>query len=209
MARVALAVGDEALLDRWRAATRTWDADPDVVRACGLDLLCRYREPHRRYHTVEHLAAVVGWLEGASAPPPAIVAGWFHDAVYQPGAPAGENERASARLAVDALGRVGVPEADVAEVSRLVELTAGHRVSPEDGNGQLVVAADLAILSASSREYGRYRSGVRAEYAHLDDDDWSRGRSAVLRSLLGRVDLDTDARANVGLELAALSASTG
>lgn len=63
-------------------------------------LVARYREPHRRYHGVAHLAAVLRTLDELLAPEPASpavrFAAWFHDAVYDPTAPAGANEAASA-----------------------------------------------------------------------------------------------------------------
>src|SRR5690606_41538168 len=83
------------LMGRWRAL-----AGPGND-ALGRDLLRRWREPHRRYHTVEHLRAVLDAIDELAhhADDPAAVrfAAWFHDAVYA-GRP-GEDERASAELA--------------------------------------------------------------------------------------------------------------
>ncbi|MGH3379956.1 MAG: HD domain-containing protein, partial [Actinoallomurus sp.] len=62
--------------------------------AIGADLLRRYAEPHRRYHTTTHLAEVldhVGELAGEAADADAVrLAAWFHDAVYDPAR--GDNE---------------------------------------------------------------------------------------------------------------------
>lgn len=134
----------------------------------------------------------------------------FHDAVYDPAAPPGENERASAALAAELLA--GRP--DVEEVMRLVLLTAGHDAAPDDRNGAVLSDADLAILGSSPERYDEYAADVRAEYAHVDDEAWRRGRSAVLRSFLARDRIyrtdrahdrfDAAARRNLARELAAL-----
>ena len=74
--------------------------------------------------------------------------------------------------------------------------------------------ADLAILGSSPAEYQAYVTGVRAEYAHVDDAGWRSGRATVLRTFLDRQQIyvtptmraarERRARANLAAELAAL-----
>ena len=47
-----------------------------------LDLTRRYAEPHRHYHTLEHVAGML--YEGRAFPldDGQVLAVWFHDAVY-------------------------------------------------------------------------------------------------------------------------------
>ena len=86
-----------------------------------------WSEPHRRYHGLAHLAAVlglVGELAGAAADPDAVaLAAWYHDVAYDP--ERDDNEQVSADRARAGL-RGLVPEDRVDEVARLVLLTAGH-----------------------------------------------------------------------------------
>src|SRR6266545_4870561 len=98
----------------------------DEVRA---DLLARWSEPHRHYHTLDHLAAVLSivYITG-----PVALAAWFHDAVYDPRRD--DNEEASARLAEAALNALELPADVIAEVARLVRLTATHDPEPGDRN---------------------------------------------------------------------------
>ena len=91
-------------------------------------------------------------------------------------------------------------------------LTAGHEVAAGDANGAVLADADLAILGADADRYARYAADVRAEYAHVADDAWRAGRSAVLRRFLDRprlyvtdrahAALDASARRNLAAELA-------
>lgn len=175
------------LLGNWRSL---FDSSADLrdVEASGRDLLRRWAEPHRHYHGVEHLRSVLRHLErlGTHAldADACMLAAWFHDAVYD-GRP-GEDERASAELGRDVLSGLDVAADRVAEVVRLVELTATHAPAADDVNGAVLCDADLAILGSPPREYAAYVAAVRAEYAHVPDAEFRNGRTAVLRHLLAR-----------------------
>lgn len=75
---------------RWRQTWRELGLHmPDDVLAVSLaDLLRRYREPQRHYHTLQHRDECFAALDllHAEAPHPGEVglALWFHDAVYDP-----------------------------------------------------------------------------------------------------------------------------
>lgn len=214
------AAQDRALLDRWRAAAAGAGATrDDAVIAAGAELLARWREPHRRYHDVRHLAAVLAVVDAAQEHAARAdlvrLAAWCHDAVYDPRAGGDANERASARLAASLLTGLGVPAAATAEVVRLVLSTAGHRAGPDDPDGALLCDADLAILACPAPEYDRYAAAIRAEYAHVPDPAFRAGRAAVLRDLLALPALfhtpdlarrgEPAARDNLRRELARLS----
>jgi predicted metal-dependent HD superfamily phosphohydrolase len=189
-----------------------------AARALGAELVARWAEPHRRYHTTAHLVAVlaaIDLLAGAAADPRAVrLAAWFHDAVYD-GRPGWDEER-SAQLAQARLPRCGVPSATVAEVARLVRLTAAHdQVAEGDANGEVLSDADLAVLGSPG--YDDYTAAVRQEYAHVPDDLFRLGRAEVLRRLLAVPALyrtrearelwEERARANMTAELASLTSA--
>ncbi|WP_101785136.1 HD domain-containing protein [Nonomuraea indica] len=234
-----------------------------AAAALGAELVARWSEPHRRYHTITHLAAVLDAVDElyAGAPRPSDTSGptgdargtggptgdargtggptgddpgvdqqpagggmgdpvavrlaaWFHDAVYD-GRPGWDEER-SAWLALARLPRCGVPAARVAEVARLVRLTAAHdRVAADDLDGAVLCDADLAVLGRDG--YGDYAARVREEYAHVPEDLFRQGRAEVLRRLLATPRLyrtarayelwEARARANMSAELTALTTS--
>src|SRR6185503_19782333 len=103
------------------------------------DLLARWREPHRRYHTVEHLAFMLDVIDRdadlADDPDAVRLAAWLHDAVYDPRA--ADNEERSVDLAVAALQS---PQRD--EVARLIRLTNDLKARTGDRNGGLLCDAD-------------------------------------------------------------------
>ncbi|MGY2060335.1 HD domain-containing protein [Nocardia gipuzkoensis] len=199
------------LIDRW---TRLAGAH---ALAVGQDLVRRYGEPHRRYHTVRHLAAMLQVIDELATDASDIdavrYAAFFHDAVYE--VDGTDNEEASARLAESALPELGVRPETVAEAARLVRLTRGHDPAPGDSNGAVLCDADLAILAADEADYAAYTSAIRAEYAHIPDDLFRPGRAAVLRGLIEQERLfrtptaqaryAAAARANLTAELAELT----
>ncbi|MER6674543.1 hypothetical protein [Streptomyces sp. NPDC000983] len=189
---------------------------PDPARY-GEELLKRWSEPQRRYHTVEHLAAVLGHLDEleryAGDPVAVRLAAWFHDAVYLPDR--STNEERSARLAERALTEAGVPAERVAEVARLVRLTVTHDPAEDDVDGQVLCDADLAVLASPPAAYAAYTAAVRAEYHFVPGDAFRTGRAAVLRQLLdlprlfrtpyGQRNWEATARHNLAGELEMLS----
>ncbi|MGC5615516.1 DUF4031 domain-containing protein [Georgenia sp. Z1491] len=201
----------EELATRWarlgsalarRSATEDEDAAPTdgsstaagtdaAWRDLGSDLLERWQEPHRRYHDLRHLEAVLLDLDelaadGAEITVAVELAAWFHDAVHEGRTP--DDERASAELARAALASPAIDptgSGDLAdEVARLVLTTAEH--DGTDRDAALLGDADLAILASSPVRYERYARDVRAEYAHVPDEAFASGRSAVLTALTGR-----------------------
>ncbi|MFF5361076.1 hypothetical protein ACFY4I_17055 [Streptomyces scabiei] len=213
----------EALRHRWLPALlAARDGAPGPAPAPYADnLIERWAEPQRKYHTLDHLTAVldrVEVLEEYAADPDLVrLATWFHDAVYLPDR--SENEERSARLAERALTEAGVPAEKVAEVARLVRLTITHDPADDDTNGQVLCDADLAILASPPEAYAAYAAAVREEYGFVPDEAFREGRAAVLRRLLdlprlfrtpyGEREWEGRARKNLRTELAALTEPTG
>ncbi|QAY71802.1 DUF4031 domain-containing protein [Xylanimonas protaetiae] len=182
--------GHERAAAKRPALTDRWAALGDLPAVVGADLITRWAEPHRVYHGRLHLAAALDALDelltasdvDAASAHTARLAVWFHDAVHD--GEAGRDEERSAALVVKALATTPLTSDDVAEVERLVLLTAAHAPEPDDLLGGLVSDADLAVLGGSPQRYARYVHQVRAEYGHVPDGAFRAGRAAVLEQLL-------------------------
>ncbi|RVU21436.1 hypothetical protein EOT10_25820 [Streptomyces antnestii] len=217
---------DHELRSAWirtlRAArTTTTPTSAAPAEAYADDLLGRWAEPQRRYHTTAHLKAVLDHVdeleEHADDPDLVRLAAWFHDAVYLP--ERSTNEERSARLAERALNEAGLTDDQIQEVSRLVLLTVTHDPAEGDRNGEVLCDADLAILAAPPEAYAAYAAAVREEYGFVPDEPFREGRAAVLRQLLslprlfrtpyGAEHWEGPARENLTAELALLSPQTG
>ncbi len=120
------------------------------------------------------------------------------------------------QLAASMLPDLGVDDEQIAEVIRLVELTAAHDPAADDANGAVLCDGDLAVLGGEPTEYATYAAAVRAEYADVAESDFRSGRIAVLERLLthrplyrtatGRQHWEEAARRNIETELSLLRA---
>ncbi|MFE3140717.1 HD domain-containing protein [Streptomyces scopuliridis] len=209
-----------ALREGAEEAVRAVEAEGPDPYAYADRLLARWSEPQRRYHTTDHLLAVLDHVdtlaEYADDPDVVRLAAWFHDAVYRPDR--SENEERSARLAERALPEAGLSEDRTREVARLVRLTTTHAAAPADRNGAVLCDADLAILASGPDAYAAYTAAVREEYGFVPDDAFRTGRAAVLEQLLalpalfrtpyGAREWEARARANLAEELRGLTRLT-
>ena len=91
----------ELVSSAWRDLVRRHGCDAVSAERALEELVRAYAEPHRHYHTLDHIADLLRLLEkhgGVSDADAVKLAILFHDAVYDPARQ--DNEAASARLAV-------------------------------------------------------------------------------------------------------------
>lgn len=203
------------LLQSWTELIGRHTVDPRAAET-GEALLAAWTQPHRRYHAVAHLRDVLDRVEelaGDAEDPDAVrLAAWYHDAVYN-GRP--DDEELSAQLAEQDLSRLGVRPQLVDEVARLVRMTVTHDPAPGDRNGEVLSDADLAALAVPGETYRHNTAAIRAEYAHIPDEVFRKGRTQVLVRLLegpgvfrtqaGRQRWEDAAQRNLRAELAAFA----
>jgi predicted metal-dependent HD superfamily phosphohydrolase len=176
-------------IEAWQ---RAWSAlgvrgaDPAL-----LDELVRcYAEPHRKYHTRQHLRecfAQFELLRDAAEHPEAIeLALWFHDAIYD--THRDDNEQRSADWARSSVLAAGAPPAAAHRIHALVMVTR-HDAVPATTDERILVDVDLSILGADRQRFDEYEAQVRAEYAWVGDDAFRSGRRRILEAFLGRARL--------------------
>jgi predicted metal-dependent HD superfamily phosphohydrolase len=204
---------DRVSLEAWSALWRRLGARSDPAPAHG-EIHRAYSEPHRHYHTLEHIAHTLRRFDGVrsrvGAADAAELALWLHDFVYDPRAK--DNEARSAAYARRLLAEGGVVPAVGERVTDLIMATC--HVSPSDApDARYVVDADLSILGAPVAEVDRYERQVRQEYAFVSEPDWRAGRARILRVFLDRSSifltpefaaLEAPARANLERSIEAL-----
>jgi predicted metal-dependent HD superfamily phosphohydrolase len=197
-----------------------WNDTLPHQQELGENLIIRYNEPHRHYHTAKHLLLVLTMIDQLADDHDLFLvrlAAWYHDAIYA--IPAGQvsNEEASARLALRELSRVGLEQEDLNQVARLVRLTETHLPGPRDPEGELLCDADLSILASNPATYADYVAAVRAEYAQVPEEEFLAGRLAMLSELADREifrtrkgrQLTQAARTNLETEITVLSELLG
>lgn len=172
-------------LGRWQAAWQALGAhDGEALHA---ELLARYAEPHRAYHTQQHLAeclALFGEFSTLAERPAEIeIALWFHDAIYD--VHRHDNEALSAEWACTALLDAGAAP-DAAERVAALVLATRHSVAPATPDEQLLVDIDLAILAAAPARFAEYEAQIGVEYGHVPQPLFNEKRGEILAGFLAR-----------------------
>ncbi len=179
----------------------------------------RYSEPQRAYHTwahIEHMLSLASEIKDQLNDPLAVlIAILWHDAIYDPQAK--DNEEQSAELCAEAC-KTDCPEVSLKRACTMIRATAGHtldNVTTETKSDCMIfLDIDLSILGADDTTYDQYDTNIRREYAHVPDDIYRVGRSAILSDFLTRKrlfftdyfheKLDAQARANLKRSLVKL-----
>jgi predicted metal-dependent HD superfamily phosphohydrolase len=177
------------LQERFASLVRRLGATGDPAPEADA-VLAAWAEPARRYHDLGHLRHGLARLDEVPAPDAerdlVEAALWYHDVVYDPRAL--DNEERSAAWATRALGALGVPQAVVDEVARLVLLTR-HDKPASDPAGQLLCDVDLSILGAAPHEFDAYDRAIQEEYVWVPEQAYRAARREVLGAFLQRPSL--------------------
>ncbi len=193
----------------WRGIGATGDGGA-VLAA----LLAAWREPPRRYHTLQHLGECIALFDrvGTLAIHPAEVEVglWFHDAVYD--VQRSDNEARSADWLRAAARTEGVAVDVIERICALIMATR-HAALPTGSDERLLVDIDLAILAADETRFAEYEHQIRAEYAFVPEATFRARRRDVLGGFLDRQriystprlhdELEPRARANLANAIAA------
>lgn len=195
-------------------------APPEEIKAAGVALVDRWSAKGRDFHNLKHLVDVLARVDELAAethePDLVRLAAWYHGAIFDAADAAayanrgGEDELASARLALEELTALGVSEKRARRVHDLVVALRRHNTDASDFDCAVLCDADLAMLAAEPQRYKSYLHDIRAEYAHLPVEHYVRARVNIVRKLLGRTSLfvsplgaawEEAARQNLGAEL--------
>ncbi len=174
-------------------------AQPEEIRSAGESLVGRWGSPERRFHNLKHLLSVLSRVdeltEETHEPDLVRLAAWYHGAVFASDLAAtdankgGEDEAASADVALRELIALGVPAARARRVHDLVIHLARHTPDPNDPDSAVLCDADLGMLAVEPQRYKAYLEDLGAEYAHIPRRDFLRTRQHILRKLLARTSL--------------------
>jgi predicted metal-dependent HD superfamily phosphohydrolase len=168
---------------------RSWSELGSVISPPSIykQIIKRYREPHRSYHTLQHLEECLEHLSNvrslATNPAEIEIALWFHDAVYDPHQH--DNEEQSARWAVQVVQGVSL-SADTGERMRSLILATQHNAIPQTPDAKILVDIDLAILGASEKRFNLYEKQVRQEYYWVPENEFHSARRQILDRFLAR-----------------------
>ena len=172
---------------------RSWRRCADALAARPIgqvvfdELVARYSEPHRKYHTLQHLMECLAHFEAvgdlADQPGEVEMALWFHDAIYD--TQRHDNEAESAAWARRALCEAGARD-EVADRVHALVMATRHSETPATADERLLVDIDLAILGAAPERFAEYERQIRAEYAFVPEDVFRAKRREILQAFDAR-----------------------
>jgi len=211
----------QGLKARWMKLANYIDPHPDmkVMEKWWQKLVEAYSQPHRHYHTLEHVAACLAELdrvqESFACPQVAEFALWFHDAVYEIGAI--DNELRSNTMAKQCARELGLGDGFIGLTEDYIMITDYQNLPESSPDSALKVAdIDCSILGQDEKTFDRYEQGIRAEYGQYSDADYNNGRRMFLMKLLTNSMIyhtpdfqelyEAKARANIARLIARLSA---
>lgn len=176
---------DTCSFERWTSLCDRMDLSVDgktyntLIRA--------HAEPHRFYHTLDHIAACLRHLDSVrditERPDEIEMALWFHDAVYAPFS--ATNEEDSAEWAADWLQACGAEKPVFSRIADLILATKSHK-APEGTDGQFMLDIDLSILGTPSDIYDEFELNIRREYKRVPAFIFRKKRKAILQGFLDR-----------------------
>jgi predicted metal-dependent HD superfamily phosphohydrolase len=170
--------------ERWR---ELGVRDSPELRRLYADVRGRYSEPHRHYHTYQHVAECFDKIQAiislAEQPAEVHVSLWFHDAIYD--TQRHDNEERSADWARSAARELGVSAESAQRIYDLIMFTR-HAAEPVGIDAQVLVDADLSILGAPRARFLEYEAQVRSEYGWVPDAMFRPARAKILNEFLNR-----------------------
>jgi predicted metal-dependent HD superfamily phosphohydrolase len=201
-------------LERWQSVWRELgaaSADEELYH----QLVACYSEPHRKYHTIQHLNECLTHLESVRTltdhADEVELALWFHDAIYDTSKK--DNEKRSADWARYSVLAAGVSSEKADRIYELI-LATMHNAVPVGRDAEALVDIDLGILAAGVDRFDDYEVQVREEYSWVPESLYRAARSKVLEQFINREWIystelfrnkyETRARENIARSLARL-----
>ena len=156
-------------------------------RAMFNRLIELHAEPHRAYHTAEHISACLKHLDAAAhladTPEEIEMAFWFHDAIYNPFS--GTNEEDSADMAEAFLHAQNIAADICARVKQMILITKHHAIT-QTNDEAIMIDIDLSILGAPARIFDQYENNIRKEYRKVPSFIFKPKRRKILKEFLAR-----------------------
>lgn len=160
-------------------------SDNIVITEFWSEIVTQYSNPHRYYHTIEHLNALAAELLVLKE----IISDWttlvfsiaYHDIIYDP--LKNDNEEKSATLATARLAVLNLPIVQINKCKEHILATKSHDISA-DMDTNYFTDSDLAILGAEPNSYKKYSEAIRKEYKFYPDLVYNPGRQKVLNHFL-------------------------
>ena len=173
------------LSQNWFQLFSKYCSNEEYIINIGTKLIACYSEPHRQYHTLQHISDFLNIInsEVKKLENPELIyfAIWFHDAVYIPENK--NNEIESAQFAMDALQHSTLTNLQISYIVNLINATSNHNWFDNSYDSASFLDTDLAILGAEIKKYDEYSIQIREEFISFSDEIYYSSRKKVLEDV--------------------------
>lgn len=167
------------------------------IRMSYEEILARWRESHRAYHTEEHLEDLLQQI--VALPMDAymtqkkreklILAALFHDIVYDPRR--NDNEECSAQL----LLKHAPDSPDIQHIVEIIRDTKTHKA--RSGLSEIFCQMDMSVVKKPLPDLVRWETGIRMEYKHVPRFLYVIARIRFLKQMIDRYPDNKEALINL------------
>ena len=156
----------------------------NTAKELWIDVCNLYSEPHRFYHTLNHIKEMLDLskqysskLKNKTAVDLAII---YHDVIYKPMSKSNEEDSA-AYFEEHFVSSVNPTLKNI--VSNYIIETKKHSASEsEDEDLKLFIDFDMHILAVDREKYLVYAAQIRKEYCHVERSDYCSERAKFLQA---------------------------
>lgn len=177
----------ESLHATWQQLLQPYTQNQALIGEGFRLLISHYTEPHRHYHNLHHLQALLqlqlNYADRITDNESVLLAIFFHDIIYN--VKQTDNEEQSAIAAAAFLHQTSYPAERTAQVTDFIHATKTHVNTRHNSDLDYFLDFDLSILSAPAADYITYTEQIRKEYSIYPDMLYKPGRKKVLAHFLG------------------------
>jgi predicted metal-dependent HD superfamily phosphohydrolase len=166
----------------WSLIADTFDIDEELSREWLQQVIHRYSEPHRFYHTLDHIDEMCHTLNlfrrymEDDKFSELLIAAIFHDFIYEAGSKSNETLSAAAARTFCGVFHGDGPNAD--DVAGMIMETVHHDPDPRNFRACALVDADLLRFASERSSYHDYC--IRQEFIAVDTFLYLSGRITFL-----------------------------
>jgi predicted metal-dependent HD superfamily phosphohydrolase len=167
----------QPILDHWN------------IEMSETEILARWQEPHRKYHTLTHLSDLYNQIQKLSNSTDIsltniekdmlYLTSAFHDIIYDP--KHSDNEERSTKLFLDVSKKSPYPER-IQEIAEIICDTKTHQ--PRTPLSKQFSEMDMSIVLAPFSELEVWEEGIRYEYQHIPSLLYKIGRGRFLKKMI-------------------------
>jgi len=142
------------------------------------EVISRYNEPHRFYHTIDHITDVLKKLndKGLEKNDELFLAAVFHDIIYNP--KSNTNEEDSANLFISESKNSSLTYDQKEHIKQLILDTKSHK--PTVKHSEEFIAIDLSVFDGTLGQLIKYEQQIFKEFQFVDYKTYKPKRIEVL-----------------------------